>query len=268
MPSRIPATFLLGLCLCLLAVACGGGGSGAGTGGGSPPGGSDAVTRQVLEACLLLGLDEAQDFAMRFVAVIQGQGAAAGFSIAGGGVQDTPDDLRIEWEYDPNMDMVPDATGDLTFLDGMSMPTQPFAQMHIDALKMNGIDALGAALASAPDGTVLRVVWNGPLPGLITGELDVPFNAGLPGTTTGRTAFFEDPGGCESTFSWDGPTLAALTAAFPTGGFQLLLQSGGDTVQGTLQTNGTASATLVVSRNGGNDESWNFGLDTGLATAP
>jgi hypothetical protein len=260
--KRAPTIGLL--VLCLGTAGCGGGTGVAETGGNPGPVG-DAVTGQVLEDCLLPAMTGSQDLARVLQSVIQGLGSTVGFSIPTGGVVDSPDDLLIQWEYDPDLDLVLDAQGELTFVDAAFMPVQPFAQTHIDALNTTGIDALGAALQSVTDGTSMRVSWNGPPGGqLLAALVEVAFAGGQPGNSAGNTQFVDLP--CGVTLSWDTVALASLAATFPTGVFQLVIDAGSEHVEGTLTANGSSVAMLVVRRGGGGDETWDFDLGTGTAT--
>jgi predicted small lipoprotein YifL len=258
------SAFVLVLLLVQLA-GCGGGGEGSAPPDDDemPPPTFDARIGEMLEDCLLLGLGETQSWVGLLQSVIQGQGTAAGFTIPPGGVEEAPDALVVRWEYDADGDMAPDAMGDFSFWDDMLMAVQPFDQMHVDALKSDGIDALGAALATLPDGHVMRVVWNSPQTALLAALADITFVGGAPAATTGNTDYV-DPS-CRVRLQWADVAFSSMVAVFPTGVFDLVIDEGPDQVIGPMTTNGTATATLVVARNGGENENWNFGLGTGIA---
>jgi hypothetical protein len=263
---RLATTLILVLTLsagAVLATACGGGGGTVSDPGPSP---GNQRSGEMLEDCLPAALDEVQAFAGRMQAMLQGQGTASGLSLVPGGVEATPDSLVLHYQYDANGDQVPEATGEVRFLDDTEMPIQPFTQQQLDDLDTNGIDELGALVQTLPDGTILRMSWDQPPPGLLSAQVDVPFSAGAPGGGPGVTSYAD--ASCSVNVQWSSIALADIATPYPSGSFDLSISENPDTLDGTLTTDGTKDATLGVSRNGGANENWAFDLSTGIASQP
>ena len=264
---RIPLLHSLFLATALflaLLPACGGGGGGGLPDPGPGPGGS-ARAEELIEACLPLGLDSFFDVTAALQSVLNGSGAAAGVSIAPGGLDTTSMDGRIAWQLELGGGAPPEVTGNLTFADGMGGRDSPITAQDVMDLQASGIDALGAIVAMLADGTVVAAEWNAPPPTTYGGQLSGALTGGVLGTTMGLALY--DDGTCNVSLDWSAGTLAQLQTPTPTVVLAVSILDDVDNLAGTLTATGSSTAALSTSLNGGASENWSYDLATGLATA-
>lgn len=238
-----------------LACGCGGGGAGSGA---PAPAAVDAPApvparslEQVLDDCATQDVRDAVDF-LRTVAAATQDGAVEGFDVTGV----DPLSLRVSWSLDADLDGAPEARGSLRFLDDAGRPTIPIDPR---ALASGAIDVV-ALLSSVPDGTraivtadVLRFVEGG-------GEVEVAFAAGMPRTASGSLAVADGP--CATTLRFDDLLLPTAAGGFPTGVVAVEAVAGADDVEGTLTLDGTSTARLRGTVNGGPVEETTVDLAT------
>jgi len=143
----------------------------------------------------------------------------------------------------------------------MVMPFMPFTQEQLDG----GVDALIGLFSTLPSGTRMKI---GLMPareiGLESAELTISFLGGIPVSIDGVMNSFEDPCFAEMTFSNVSPL--ALLGENPSLPVTTSIQDGSDVLAGDITFNGTNTAHVEVSLNGGDTMAFALDLTTGAVT--
>ncbi len=268
---------LLAACL-LIAPACGGGGTT--TPGDNNDNGDDNPTppdptarqrtQQMLEDC---EIEQAIAFARDIIGFLRdltdGSATAAGFSANSANFSITDQAVMLPWDLDIDGGGT-DATGIIQFFDNQQMPVNPALPLtRWNPLAGGDLDTLQGILAGPPppaDGTSLFTSFDGTAVIVASGQLGAFYNGGTATTTTGSsTATLNN---CNVQIQWTAQLMNGFPAApaFPTGTVNGTITAGGDTIVGDITMNGTATATTMMTINGGETNTFQINLTTGAIT--
>jgi len=198
-----------------------------------------------------------------FEAVQANQAPDRGLAVDLAGIRLSPG-LLIPWTLDPDGDGVPEADGAFSFEDAQGNPVQPLGPTIVLALLSGGATALGPALASLPDGTVLVSDLNAVGPPKVSGRIRISLADGELFDTGGDLSITQ--GECSSSVTWIGIPLTAFAGVFPSSTFRTSFEHAGDTLEGEISMDGTPSARASVSLDGGPFEDYRINLATGEVT--
>lgn len=258
----------------LVATACGGGGGGGSTAPETTPPvplTESAIVEQVLEAC---GLDETAQFQSllsQLGAIVSGTSLPPTFTLTAFDLVQVTATVDI----DVDNDMMPDFTGTIGLRDSGGTPSALGLTLPALVAAVNGgqLDALFNLLTTVPAGSQVVFGLTGSIVGdnetsSITSNITIVLGAsGALGSTSGD---FESTTGpdCATNFTWANLDLSAMTGPLfrPSGLMNMTVQTSSDNVAGTITFNGTATAAVAVTRNGGDVQNYTFNVDSGTLT--
>jgi len=167
----------------------------------------------------------------------------------------------LPFTADINDDMQVDLQGVIRFVDGMGQPIMPFTQEQLTG----GIGMLVPLLSSLPSGAkmIMELAPAGDV-GIESAQLTISFLAGLPVSLDGFVNYFSDPCMVSMTFV-NVPTLSLL-GEYPTLPVNVHIQENGDVLDGTITLDGTSSARIDGTLNGGEPMAFELDLATGAAS--
>lgn len=267
------------LVVLLIGTACGGGGGGGGAIGNTapnpppptPPTESEII-QQLLDGCGLESTSEFQGLYDLIVGLLGPTGAAPALSITGVNILDVSFGWGVDLDTPP--DGVNDLTGTTALRDAANNPTLGgLSAADLLGLVSGGTAALPGLLANLDPGTRIVTTFNGAPPSnaanlTISGTLSVVMGAaGAFDTSSGAITTTAGPD-CTSTLTWTDIDISGVTTpgTIPSGTFTLGVATATDTLDGTVTLDGTNTAAVVVSRNGGPQQSYSLDLATGALT--
>jgi len=252
------AVALASLLLVIHVAGCGGGG------GSTPVTPEPLTTEQLLEQCVAADLGDLSTV----LGTIQGL-----LDPAAGGPQPEFNLVAalltgvLPWTLDLDADQVDDLSGTIFLTDAGGGVTIP--QELLTLIGGTGID-IDQVLALLPDGTAVHLTFA--FDGLTIasgasgdGELVVEVSGGAPAGVSGGGTLASGPCGFDFSFddlgpdALDGSGLGAATV-----GFEAAV--GQEIVAGSIEFDGTNTARVIASRNGGPDEIFLVDLTTGDVT--
>ena len=264
----------------LVGTACGGGGGGTDPTNSSqppttppptPPTESEII-QQLLDGCGLQSTSEFQGLYDLIVGLL-GQGAGTPpIVITGVNILD----ISFTWglDLDSPPDGVSDLTGTTAIRDAAGNPSLGGLSLaELQTLLTGGATALPGLIASLDEGTQVVTTFNGAPPSntanlTVSGTVTVVMGqAGAFDTSSGSLTTTAGPD-CASTLAWTDLDISTVTTpgTIPSGVFDIAVATSTDTVTGTVTLNGTNTASVVVSRNGGPQQSYSLDLTTGVLT--
>ena len=241
-----------------LITGCGGGGGGVPAGNPGPGGqGNAQLTQQIIEACASGNVD----FLLEILGIVQGVADPATpvptLTINGVDIVN----LVFNWEFDRDLDMIPDIAGTIGFDDGAGgLPT-----IDLTPVANQGIAGLPQVLASLADGDRLLISFNLIDPMTTTsGIVLITFLSGLPSTADGMID--SQDANCSATITFTSTDVATLfTGGTPTATFDIAMTGADGTITGTMSFNGTNTVQFDVMF-GADNFTFTYDIVTGQVT--
>ncbi|HEX5137806.1 MAG TPA: hypothetical protein VFY93_12590 [Planctomycetota bacterium] len=236
-----------------LLVGCGGGGGG---GGGSNAERQEA--QALLEACGIEAIVEFLD-AIDVSTSIVDPAAASLPAIQVNNVDQAGG--NIAWSLDTGGDPAPELLGVIQFQDDTGQPAEPpFDLTQFQAAGLGGFDAVLNQLA---DGWSVTITVNATPPVLVLIRTIFTYTGGVVSDVTANGNIQGLP--CGTTFTFTGGTLADFAGAFPNLGTNSNYGSPDTTLAGTTDFDGTDTATVECTVDGGT-ATYRFAVDLGAMT--